>query len=104
MFEFWRETTATSVPGLLCQSGRRRPENVSILSSLIGNDDDNGSENVAKRMNLRSFKLNRVYLDRSICQIQATFPGAEFLRILFKFKKRKENSSSHVHFLHKTAN
>ena len=36
MFEFWREATATSVPGLLCQSGRRRSENVSILSSLIG--------------------------------------------------------------------
>ena len=35
MFEFWREATATSVPGLLCQSGRRRPENVSILSSLV---------------------------------------------------------------------
>ena len=27
----------------------------------------------------------------SICQMQATFPGAEFLRILFRFKKRKEN-------------
>ena len=24
-----------SVPGFLCQSGRRRPENVSILSSLV---------------------------------------------------------------------
>ena len=36
MFEFWRETTAGSVPGLLGQSGRRRPENVSILSSQIG--------------------------------------------------------------------
>ena len=35
MFEFWREATATSVPGLLCQSGRRRAENVSILSSLL---------------------------------------------------------------------
>ena len=35
MFEFWREATATSVPGLFLQSGRRRPENVSILSSLI---------------------------------------------------------------------
>ena len=34
MFEFWREATATSAPGLLCQSGRRLPENVSILSSL----------------------------------------------------------------------
>ena len=35
MFEIWREATATSVPALLCQSGRRRPENVSILSSLL---------------------------------------------------------------------
>ena len=33
-----------------------------ILGTL-SNDDDNGSENVAKKMNLRSFKLNRVYLD-----------------------------------------
>ena len=35
MFECWREATAASVPGLLCQSRRRRPENVSILSSLL---------------------------------------------------------------------
>ena len=35
MFDFWREATAASVPGFLCQSGRRCPENVSILSSLM---------------------------------------------------------------------
>ena len=35
MFEFWRKAKAASVPGLLCQSGHRRPENVSILSSLV---------------------------------------------------------------------
>ena len=35
MFDLWREATAASVPGFLCQSGRRRPENVSILSSLL---------------------------------------------------------------------
>ena len=35
MFEFWREATATSFPGLLCQSCGRRPENVSILISLL---------------------------------------------------------------------
>ena len=35
MFEFRREATASSVPGLLCQSGRRRPENVSTLTSLV---------------------------------------------------------------------
>ena len=28
-----------------------------------GKDDDNAGENVGKKMNLRSFKLNRVYLD-----------------------------------------
>ena len=35
MFYFWREATAALVPGFLCESGRRRPENVSILSSLL---------------------------------------------------------------------
>ena len=29
----------------------------------LSNDNDDGSENVAKKMNLRSLKLNRVYLD-----------------------------------------
>ena len=49
MFEFWREATATSVPGLFCQSGRRRSENISILSSLLvleSNRDGGDSENV----------------------------------------------------------
>ena len=55
-------------------------------------------------MNLRSFKLNRVYLDLLKCQTQATFPGVEFLRILFRFKKMKENSSSYVPVFHKTSN
>ena len=34
-----------------------------ILGTLSKDDDDDGSENVVKKMNLRSFKLNRVYLD-----------------------------------------
>ena len=42
MFEFWREATAALVPGLLCQSGRRRLENVSILGSLIPRREDLG--------------------------------------------------------------
>ena len=66
-------------------------------------DDDDGSENVGEKMSSRSFKLNRSIWTRSKYQMQATFPGVEFLRILFRFKKRKENSSSHVHVLHKTA-
>ena len=34
-----------------------------ILGTLSKDDDDDGSENVGKKMNLRSFKLNRVFLD-----------------------------------------
>ena len=41
MFYFWREVTAALVPGFHCQSSRRRPENVSILSSLITGDKRN---------------------------------------------------------------
>ena len=60
--------------------------NTYILETL--SDDDDGSE--------------KVYLDPIKCQMQATFPGVEFLRILLRFKKRKEDSSSYVHVLHKT--
>ena len=72
----------------------------------LNNDNDDGSENVAKKMNLPSFNLNRTHAaiwTHFICQMQATFPGVELLRILFKFKKRKENSTSNVHVLHKTS-
>ena len=34
-----------------------------ILKGTLSKDDDDGSENVAIKMNLRSFKHNRVYLD-----------------------------------------
>ena len=33
-----------------------------VQLGTLSEDDDNGSENVVKKMNLRSFKLNRVYL------------------------------------------
>ena len=33
------------------------------ITGTLSKDDDDGSENVVKKMNLRSFKLNRVYLD-----------------------------------------
>ena len=38
-------------------------EEPAVLIGTLTNEDDDGSENVAKKMNLRSFKLNRVYLD-----------------------------------------
>ena len=34
-----------------------------MIIGTLSNDDDDGSENVAKKTNLRSFKLNRVCLD-----------------------------------------
>ena len=34
-----------------------------IIGTLSKDDDDDGSENVGKKLNLLSFKLNRVYLD-----------------------------------------
>ena len=33
------------------------------MKGTLSNADDDGSKNIAKKMNLRSFKLNRVYLD-----------------------------------------
>ena len=40
----------------------RAGRNVLLLGTL-SKDDDDASENDGKKMNLRSFKLNRVYLD-----------------------------------------
>ena len=44
-------------------SGRRPLGSSSRLLKVPVTDDDDVSENVAKNMNLRSFKFNRVYLD-----------------------------------------
>ena len=35
-----------------------------MILGTLSKDDDDSSKNVGKKMNLRSFKLNRVYLDR----------------------------------------
>ena len=89
----------------------------------LSKNEDEGSENDGKIMNLRSFKLNRSLRSRrltqapatqsnlivsiwirSICQMQATFPGVEFSRILFRLKKIKGNLSYYVHVLHKASN
>ena len=39
------------------------PSANNIREFRLGNDDEDGSENVAKKINLRLFKLYRVYLD-----------------------------------------
>ena len=69
----------------------------------LSNDDYDGSENVAKKRICVLLNVIASIWTRSICQMQATFPGVEFVKILFRIKKRKENSSSYVHVLHKTS-
>ena len=75
-----------------------------MLLGTLSNENDNGSENVAKKMNLCSFKLSQVYKDPLNMPSAGDFSWSWILKILFKFKNRKENSSWHVHVLHKTSN
>ena len=48
----------------LCRPWLRYGTTVVIKAiGSLSNENDNGSENMAKKMNTRSFKLKRVYLD-----------------------------------------
>ena len=75
MFEFWREATATSVPGLLCQSSRRRPENVSFLSSLMTRAKDS----TTRRHGTDATKIidNNQITRRTIFEVKKCFQGHE---------------------------
>ena len=56
----------------------------------LSNDDDDGRVDVAKKLNLRPFKLYRVYLDLlKICKMYAFSPGVELLRTLYPGSKRE---------------
>ena len=75
-----------------------------LLGTLSNDDDDDSAENVTKTMNLCFFKLSQVYMDPLNMPSASDFSWSWILKILFKFKNRKENSSSYVHVLHKTSN
>ena len=47
---------------------------ITLPLGTLSNDDDGGRENVAKKMNLRSLKLNRVYLARFNVSNTGDFP------------------------------
>ena len=54
-----------------------------VLTEGIGslsNQDDDGCENVAKKMNLRPFKFYLAYLDPLQLSNVGDLPGVEFLR------------------------
>lgn len=55
-------------------------------------------------MNLRCFKLDRCHSIFSICQLLATCSVFDFLRTVFKFRKRKRNSSSCFNVVNKMRN
>ena len=75
-----------------------------VVIGTLSKDDDDGSENVAKKMNLRSFKLNRVYLDPLKMSNAGDFSWSWILKdFIHGIKKRKENSSSYGHVLNKTS-
>ena len=61
-----RTTPRTSITRKTCYVKSGLVEQLSSQYFSLGtlsNNDDDGSENFAKKINLRSFKLNRVYLD-----------------------------------------
>ena len=75
-----------------------------LLGTLSNDDDDDSAENVTKKMNLCSFKLSQVYMDPLNMPSAGDFSWSWILKILFKFKNSKKNSSWYVHVLHKTSN
>ena len=71
----------------------------------LSKDDDDGSENVGNKMNLRAFRLNGVYLDPVNLSNEGDFSWSWILKDFIHVQKlRKENSSSYVHVVHKTSN
>ena len=64
---------------------RYRP-NYTELGTL---SNDDGSENVAKKMNLRSFKFNRVYLDRLNMTNAGDFSCSWILKDFIQVQKKE---------------
>ena len=71
------------------------------MNRVLTNYDEDGSENITKQMNLRPFKLCRVYLDPLNSSNVRDVSWSWILKALSMFNLRKENSSSCVHVLHK---
>ena len=90
-----------------------RNESHSISVLIIFDEEDtirefkvqrpNSNENIAQKVNLRSFSL---YSDYSypLCQMWANPPEAEFQETISSLRKRNKISSLLVYVLHKTRN
>ena len=55
----------------------------------VSKDDDDGSENVSKKVNLRSFKLNRVYLDPFNTSYAGDFSWSWILKDFIQVQKEE---------------
>ena len=58
-------------------------------TGTLSNDDDDGSENVAKKLNLRSFKLNRVYLEPLNMSNEGDFSWSSILKNFIQVRKEE---------------
>ena len=61
-----------------------------MLLRTLSNDDDDGSENVAKKLNLCSFKLTHVYLDPLNMSNAGDFSWSWILNDFIQAEKEEE--------------
>ena len=73
-----------------CLLGQKKVAVVERCSlGTLSNDDDDGSENVTDKMNLRSFKLNRVYLVPLSMSNAGDFSWSWILKELIQVQKEE---------------
>ena len=70
---------------------------VNPIIGTLSSYDGNGRENITKNMNLRLFKLYRVYLEPLYSSKWASFPGVEFLRAISMFKSSIKRRMGRFH-------
>ena len=73
-----------------------------MMIGTLSDDDDDGSENLTKKMNLRRFKLYRVYLEPLNSSNVGDFSWSWILKGFIYVQIEKGKLSSCVHVLHKT--
>ena len=60
-----------------------------MMIGTLSNDDDDGSENITKKMNLRPFKLYRVHLEPLNSSNVGDFSWSRILKGLFPCSNRE---------------
>ena len=76
----------------------------SWIIGTLSKDDDDGGENVGKKMNLRSFKLNRVYLDPRNMSNAGDFSWSWILKDFIQVEKEEGKVRRRMSIPHKTSN